>query len=36
MVSQVEPQAVKEMLSDGQEIAFLEVREHGYFGDGLP
>ena len=36
MVSQVEPQAVKEMLSDGQEIAFLDVREHGQFGDGHP
>ena len=36
MVNKVEPQAVKEMLSDGQEIAFLDVREHGLFGDGHP
>ncbi len=36
MISTVEPQAVKEMLSDGQEIAFFDVREHGLFGDGHP
>ncbi|MBE11502.1 MAG: sulfurtransferase [Rhodospirillaceae bacterium] len=36
MLKNLEPQVVKEMLSDGQEIAFFDVREHGQFGDGHP
>lgn len=32
----VEPGAVRDMLSDGQEIAFFDVRENGQFGDGHP
>ncbi|MGI2034384.1 rhodanese-like domain-containing protein [Rhizobium panacihumi] len=30
------PQAVKSWLSDGIEIAFLDVREHGQYGEGHP
>ncbi len=36
MVARVEPSAVKDMLSDGREIAFFDVREGGEFGDGHP
>ena len=30
------PAAVKAMLSDGGEIAFIDVREHGQYGEGHP
>lgn len=36
MTKMVEPDEVKKWLSDGQEIAFLDVREHGPYGDGHP
>ena len=36
MVSSVLPRDVREMLFDGKEIAFFDVREHGQFGDGHP
>ena len=36
MVARVKPSAVKDMLSDGREIAFFDVREGGEFGDGHP
>ena len=32
----VAPKTVKDWLSDGQEIAFADVRENGQFGDGHP
>lgn len=36
MVASVTVKDVKKMLSDGDEIAFLDVREHGQYGDGHP
>ena len=36
MVAMVEANAVRDMLSDGKEIAFFDVREGGQFGDGHP
>lgn len=36
MTTMVEPHEVKQWLSDGSEIAFLDVREHGPYGDGHP
>lgn len=36
MVASVKPATVKEMLSDGKEIAFFDVREGGQYGDGHP
>ena len=36
MTQMVEPAEVKQWLSDGSEIAFLDVREHGPYGDGHP
>jgi rhodanese-related sulfurtransferase len=36
MTRMVEPAEVKQWLSDGNEIAFLDVREHGPYGDGHP
>ena len=36
MVATVSVSNVRAMLSDGGEIAFLDVREHGHFGDGHP
>ncbi len=36
MTQMVEPAVVKQWLSDGDEIAFLDVREHGPYGDGHP
>lgn len=36
MVAMVSASGVREMLSDEGEIAFLDVREHGQYGDGHP
>jgi rhodanese-related sulfurtransferase len=36
MVGLISPGEVKAWLSDGQEIAFADVRENGQFGDGHP
>lgn len=36
MVNSVSPQSVKSWLSDGAEIAFLDVREQGQFGEAHP
>ncbi len=36
MTTIAEPAEVKRWLSDGSEIAFLDVREHGPYGDGHP
>jgi rhodanese-related sulfurtransferase len=36
MTRMVQPADVKQWLSDGQEIGFLDVREHGPYGDGHP
>ncbi|MFY0614868.1 MAG: sulfurtransferase [Hyphomicrobiaceae bacterium] len=36
MTKMVEPTEVKQWLSDGGEIAFIDVREHGPYGDGHP
>ena len=36
MVAMVEANAVRDLLSDGKEIAFFDVREGGQFGDGHP
>ncbi|MGI9479919.1 MAG: rhodanese-like domain-containing protein, partial [Hyphomicrobiaceae bacterium] len=36
MTQMVEPAEVKQWLSDGSEIAFIDVREHGPYGDGHP
>ena len=36
MTEKVTPKIVKDWLSDGQEIAFADVRENGQFGDGHP
>ena len=36
MTKMVEPAEVKQWSSDGGEIAFLDVREHGPYGDGHP
>lgn len=36
MTTMVEPAEVKQWLSDGSEIALLDVREHGPYGDGHP
>ena len=36
MVATVSVSNVRAMLSDGGEIAFLDVREHGHYGDGHP
>lgn len=36
MTNRVEPSEVKKWLSDGNEIALLDVREHGPYGDGHP
>jgi len=35
-MKEVTPQDVKVMISDGEEIAFLDVREHGQYGEGHP
>ncbi|WP_367194903.1 rhodanese-like domain-containing protein [Amorphus sp. 3PC139-8] len=35
-MSELSPQEVKAALSDGKEIAFLDVREHGQYGEGHP
>lgn len=32
----IEPDEVQEWLYDGQELAFLDVREHGLYGEGHP
>lgn len=36
MVQMISPETVKGWLSDGQEIALVDVRENGQFGDGHP
>jgi rhodanese-related sulfurtransferase len=36
MVAMMDVNAVRDMLSDGKEIAFFDVREGGQFGDGHP
>ena len=36
MVAMVEANGVRDMLPDGKEIAFFDVREGGQFGDGHP
>lgn len=35
-MQEVDARRVKEWLSDGEEIAFLDVREHGQYGEGHP
>jgi rhodanese-related sulfurtransferase len=36
MTNKVQPTELKQWLSDGNEIALLDVREHGPYGDGHP
>lgn len=36
MTQYVTPHALKKMLSDGREIALLDTREHGLYGEGHP
>ncbi len=35
-MKQISPKALKPLLTDGDEIAFLDVREHGQYGEGHP
>lgn len=35
-MKQISAQALKPLLTDGDEIAFLDVREHGQYGEGHP
>ena len=35
-MARLSPQAVKPRLTSGGEVAFLDVREHGQYGDGHP
>ncbi len=36
MVAQIDAKTVKSWLSDSREVAFLDVREHGQYGEGHP
>jgi len=36
MVGHVDPRTLKKWLSDGREIALIDVREHGQYGEGHP
>ena len=36
MISSIDAQTVRQWLQDGNELAFLDVREHGQYGEGHP